>query len=121
MPPTTACHPPPHAAHHRVRHHHVRHHRVRHHRYAGSNPNNAVPDYPIPIGGAIYNFFGVSYTASHQKTNMVTTKFEIYEKVTDAVLEDFSQKVKGLSTSELEIVFVMEGLDTSVTMVRLRV
>jgi hypothetical protein len=47
--------------------------------YIGSDPSAHQEGFPVPIGPAVYSFFGQSFTAQHPKSNFLTTKFTIYE------------------------------------------
>ena len=57
------------------------------------------PGFPDPVGAAIYSFFGQSFTAPHPKSNFLTSKFTIYEKLTDEARVEYYTFLDALDRS----------------------
>jgi len=77
--------------------------------YAGSPPEAAQPGFPIPIGPRIYSFFGSSFSATHPRSNFLTTKITIYEEQTDETRAAYYDLLDSVSRPGLDVLYTTPG------------
>lgn len=77
--------------------------------YAGSPPEAVQPGFPVPIGSRVYSFFGTSFSASHPRSNLLTSKFTIYEEQTPAARAAYYAMLDSLNRPGLDVLYTTPG------------